>query len=187
MTESRAIQAERNDDYQEVGREEVFRLIEDCILAHAVKIHTIDSTISDRPGLDWEVEVHFYIEKIGDASWQLFEVIWDDNYGIYIRSSSAKVSGTHSVELATDMLLATYLCSINVAEPNDPMFEGLFAFAVRTLKSEVCPPELKAQLQTLFSAARAHNILSGNCGCDKPRQTIRFQKVQKRGTSYGVR
>ena len=158
MTESRAIQVERNDDYQEVGREEVFRLIEDCILAHAVKIHTIDSTISDRPGLDWEVDVHFYIEKIGDASWQLFEVIWDDNYGMYIRSSSAKVSGTHSVELATDMLLATYLCSINVAEPNDPMFEGLFAVAVRTLKSEVCPPELKAQLQTLFSAARAHNI-----------------------------
>ena len=63
-----------------MGREEVFRLIEDCILAHAVKIHTIDSTISDRPGLDWEVDVHFYIEKIGYASLQLFEVIWDDNY-----------------------------------------------------------------------------------------------------------
>lgn len=151
MRGSRVIQVEPNDDYQEVGREEIFRLIEDRMLEHAEKIHSIGSTISDRPGLDWEVEVHFYIGQICDASWQLFEVTWDDNYSIYIRSSSVKLSGTQSVEIATDILLATYLCNINVAEASDPMFEGLFAFAARALKCDVCPPVLRSQLSKLLN------------------------------------
>jgi hypothetical protein len=46
MTESRVIQLERNDDYQEMGRTEVFRLIEESILASAVKIHSIDSKLN---------------------------------------------------------------------------------------------------------------------------------------------
>lgn len=108
-------------DFTEYHRQEVFDLIEGTNPPGSCLVLRVDHDIDDRPGFSWDVEAHFYVvettsEAEGERTWALFEISWDDNYGIWQRSALSGVSGPVDQDQAVDLLLNEYWEGLNYDE-----------------------------------------------------------------------
>ena len=124
--------------FTEYGRQEVFDLIEGTNPPGSVLILSVDDEIADRPGFSWDIEAHFYVveavaERRGEKAWALFEISWDDNYGIWQRSALHGVQGALDQDQAADLLINEYWKSLNLDE-DDPWAEVLKPFRERAAK-----------------------------------------------------
>lgn len=122
-------------DYTEYDRQEVFDLIEGTNPPGSCLVLSVDHEINDRPGFTWDVEAHFYVvetksEAKGESSWALFEISWDDNYGIWQRSALYGISGLLTQDQAVDLLLNEFWKGLNYDE-DDPWAEVLKPFRDR--------------------------------------------------------
>ena len=121
--------------YTEYHRQEVFDLIEATNPPGSCLVLRVDHEINDRPGFSWDVEAHFYVVETtsrakGQRAWALFEISWDDNYGIWQRSALHGVSGILNQDQAADLLLNEYWKGLNFEE-DDPWAEVLRPFRER--------------------------------------------------------
>ena len=110
--------------FTEYDRREVFELIEGTNPPGSYLVLSVDDEIADRPGLSWDIEAHFYIVEIacetkGERAWASFEISWDDNYGVWQRSTLHGVQGSIDQSQATDLLMNQYWESLNLDEDDD--------------------------------------------------------------------
>ena len=122
-------------DCTEYDCQEVFDLIEGTNPPGSCLVLSVDHEIDDRPGFSWDVEAHFYVvetksEAKGESSWALFEISWDDNYGIWQRSALYGISGLLTQDQAVDLLLNEFWKGLNYDE-DDPWAEVLKPFRDR--------------------------------------------------------
>ena len=96
----------------------MFNLIESTNPSGATLVLSVNDEIAHSPGLTWDVDAHFYLVEsapdTGGKFWVLFEISWDDNWGVWQRSVLQGIKGIADRDQAADFLLAEYWKSLNL-------------------------------------------------------------------------
>lgn len=124
----------------EYDREEVFNLIESTNPSGATLVLAVNDEIAHSPGLTWDVDAHFYLvesepDATGEKSWVLFEISWDDNWGVWQRSVLQGIKGIADRDQAADLLLTEYWKSLNLDADDQTWGLVLAPFRKRAAKT----------------------------------------------------
>lgn len=85
------------DDEEEYpsGKAEQLEYLQNQVPAQCIFLGEINSELDHSPGLEWDVEDHYYLMpwEGPEYDWALFRITWDDNWGNFGWSADARIKG----------------------------------------------------------------------------------------------
>jgi hypothetical protein len=85
-----------NEEEIPEGRHEKFEFMKGQVPKNSIFLGELDAGIDGSPGMSWIIEDYYYLMPWeGDEyDWALFRISWDDNWGRFDWTTSARIKGT---------------------------------------------------------------------------------------------